>query len=471
LYQAADKAGMSEKTARKYLKRGQLPSELERVRSWQTRANPFKKDWRLIEELLEENSGLEAKTIFDWLQRTEPGRYQDGQLRTLQRHLKVWRMEYGPKREVMFSQIHLPGERAQSDFTSLNELKITIRGQLFEHMAFHFVLTYSNWESVSICYSESFESLSGGLQNALWELGAVPKYHQTDQLSAAVQKLGHPDEFTQRYDALLRHYGLIGKKIQVGAANENGDVEQSHHRLQRAIDQSLMLRGSREFMSIEDYETFLKTIVEQRNLARRDRLNDELLCLRSLPHKKLDQTKWVTKRVTQSSTIRIETNTYSVHSRLIGETLRVGVKANSIELWVAQKCVARFPRLRGKHKHRISYRHIIHSLYRKPGAFAQYQYKDDLYPSSWFRKAYDWLSEYTPSKASKYYLEILYLAATVSEEGVEKAIKWLLDESEPISPDSINALLSSRATLPDPKQVHIQAVHLQSYDQLIGALA
>ena len=246
--------------------------------------------------------------------------------------------------------------------------------------------------------------------------------------------------------------------------------------LYQAADKAGMSeKTARKYLKLEQLPSELERVRSWQTRAnpfKKDwRLIEELVCLRSLPHKKLDQTKWVTKRVSQSSTIRIETNTYSVHSRLIGETLRVGVKANSIELWVAQKCVARFPRLRGKHKHRISYRHIIHSLHRKPGAFAQYQYKDDLYPSSWFRKAYDWLSEYTPSKASKYYLEILYLAATVSEEGVEKAIKWLLDESEPISPDSINALLSSRATLPDPKQVHIQAVHLQSYDQLIGALA
>ena len=120
-------------------------------------------------------------------------------------------------------------------------LNVTIEGQKFEHLAYHFVLTYSNWETVTLCFSESFESLSAGLQNALWQLGGAPEEHRTDSLSAAVNNLKDPDEFTARYQGLLDHYGLRATHTQAGKANENGDVEQSHYRFKTAVDQELML--------------------------------------------------------------------------------------------------------------------------------------------------------------------------------------------------------------------------------------
>ena len=142
----------------------------------------------------------------------------------------------------------------------MDNLGVTIGGERFDHMIYHFVLTYSNWETGTICFSESFESLSEGLQNALWELGGVPHIHQTDRLSAGVQKMSSPEEFTQRYNGLLRHYGLEGRKIQSGKANENGDIEQRHNRFKKAVEQSLMLRGSKDFADREEYEEFLKKL-------------------------------------------------------------------------------------------------------------------------------------------------------------------------------------------------------------------
>ena len=189
-----------------------------------------------MREQVATNPGLEAKTLFEALQRKYPGQFADGQLRTLQRRIKRWRATEGPEREVFFAQQHVPGRLGQSDFTHMNELGITIGGQSFPHMLYHFVLTYSNWEAVTVCYSESFESLSEGLQNALWELGGVPLEHRTDRLSTAVNNVSEEREFTARYEALLRHYRMAGQKIQTGKANENGDVEQRHHRLKRAVE-------------------------------------------------------------------------------------------------------------------------------------------------------------------------------------------------------------------------------------------
>ena len=218
----AAKSGMSENTARKYLRQRKLPSQKKQERTWRTREDPFEEDWSEVQLKLEINPGLEAKTLFEWLQRTCPGRYSDGQVRTLQRRIRQWRALEGPAKEVFFNQHHKPGELCESDFTHMSGLGITINGIPFNHLLYHFVLTYSNWEAGTICFSESFESLSAGLQNALWELGGIPLMHRTDKLSAAVQKLDKPgkDEFTRRYRALLRHYGLTGQKIQTGKANE-----------------------------------------------------------------------------------------------------------------------------------------------------------------------------------------------------------------------------------------------------------
>jgi hypothetical protein len=155
---AAAKAGMAEKTARKYRDQEALPSQLAMPHTWRTRKDPFEGVWPWIQAQLEINTGLEAKTLFEAIQRDCPGKYQDGQLRTLQRRVKIWRATQGPAREVYFPQVHHPGVLCESDFTHMNDLGVIIEGVPFDHMIYHFVLTYSNWEAGTICFSESFGS-------------------------------------------------------------------------------------------------------------------------------------------------------------------------------------------------------------------------------------------------------------------------------------------------------------------------
>jgi hypothetical protein len=210
LSQAAAKANMDEKTARKYRRLGRPPSELAKPHLWVTRPNPFAEVWPEVCDLLALHPGLQAKTIFADLQRRYPGRFADGQLRTLQRHSRRWRALSGPAKEVFFAQVHEAGRLAASDFKDLSSLGVTIGGQRFDHLVYHFVLTYSNWETVTVCFSESFESLSEGLQNALWELGGVPQRHRTDRLSTAVNNMADSRAFTERYQGLAvqRYEGL-----------------------------------------------------------------------------------------------------------------------------------------------------------------------------------------------------------------------------------------------------------------------
>jgi hypothetical protein len=169
----------------------------------------------------------------------------------------------------------------------MGELNITSGGQSFPHLLYHFVLTYSNPEDVTLCYSESFESLSDGLQNALWELGCVPLHHRTDRMSLAVNNASDEREFTGLYGALLRHYNNDG------AEDSAAQGERERRRI----------FGTQP----PDWRT-------ARSAARR-----------------------------------------------------------------------RDRGLRGRGKHRVDYRHIIHWLVRKPGAFENYRYRDELFPPSRFR--------------------------------------------------------------------------------------
>ncbi len=468
--QAAIKSGMDEKTARKYLNSGRLPSELESDRTWRTHKDSFFSVWSELKEKLEVNPGLEAKTLFEYLQREYPGQFQDGQLRTLQRHIKRWRATAGPPKEVFFPQEHHPGILSQSDFTHMSSLEITIKGLPFDHLLYHFVLTYSNWETGSICFSESFESLSEGLQSALWTLGGVPVTHQTDRLSAAVQNTTDERGFTPRYQGLLRHYGLKGQKIQPRKANENGDVEQSHHRFKRAVDQSLMIRGSRDFETRAAYESFLEKLFTQRNRGKQIRFEEDRALLKALPLRRLDSVKHLKVRVTRNSTIRVNNNTYSVNSRLINEHVDVRLYMDHVEVWYAEACVEKMPRLRGEDRHRINYRHIIDWLVRKPGAFANYCYRDDLFPSTTYRLAYDLLKKSGSRRYEKQYLNILHLAAKESESRVEAAILHLLEKEERISFETIEALVASELpeqTFNRVREIMIAPVDIEQYDQLI----
>lgn len=466
---AASRAGMDAKTARKYRLLGKLPSEIKPMdRDWRTHPDAFAEVWPGLELLLEANPGLLAKTLFADLQRRFPGRFADGQLRTLQRRLKCWRAEHGPAKEVFFSQLHHPGRLAASDFTHCTELGVTINGCPFPHMIYHFVLTYSNWETGSICFSECFESLSEGLQNALWELGGVPQVHRTDRLTAAVQPgVEGPESFKRRYQALLGHYSLQGQAIQAGKGNENGDVEQGHNQFKRALDQALMLRGSRDFLTRDDYRAFLQQMFQQQNAGRAARLGEERPLLRPLPNHRLEVCKRLKARVESGSLIRVEGNIYSVPSRLIGEQIEARLYAEQVEVWYGQKLLERLPRLRGRGRHQVRYWHVIDWLVRKPGAFADYRYRGDLFPSSRFRMAYDMLLERKPDRADKEYLRILHLAARESESGVEAVLAVMLEEGGPLDAAAVAERLRQQVQVKQAVDVTVPPVDLSLYDALL----
>jgi hypothetical protein len=465
---AAFKTGMDRKTARRYRDMGKLPSERDRTRDWRTRPDPFDGVWQEVTVYLEAEPALQAKTLFEWLQTRYPGRFEDGQLRTLQRRVQHWRATVGPAKEIFFAQEHVPGRLCASDFTSMNDLGVTIGGQPFDHLLYHCVLTYSNWESVTICFSESFESLSDGLQNALWELGGVPERHRSDRLSAAVNNLSDEREFTRRYQELMAHYGLVMEKTNPASGHENGDAESSHRHFKSAVGQTLLLRGSRDFASRTDYLGFLRAVTRRRNTGRQKRLAEERARLRPLPERRLESCKRLPVTVAKGSVIHVHRNVYSVHSRLLGQRVEVRIYAEHLEVWYGQQCVEQLPRLRGRDKHCINYRHIIDWLVRKPGAFAGYRYRDDLFPTSRFRMAYDALCERGAGQAVREYLQILQLAARESEALVDDALRVLLAKEEALSSAAVAEFVHRQQAAPPATEVSVVVTDLASYDGLLS---
>ena len=468
---AAMKAGMDRKTARRYRDLGELPSEqLRGERTWLTRSDPFDDDWPEIETMLAAASGLEAKTIFDDLVARRPGVYEPGQLRTLQRRVKRWRALQGPEKNLFFAQEHRPGEAMQTDFTNCDELEVSILGVLFPHLLCHSVLPHSNWQWATICRSESLPALRKSVQLALQALGGLPEFHQTDNSTAATHHIGGGKRiFNEAYERWTKHVGMKPRTTAVAQKEQNGDVEALNGALKRRILQHLMLRGSRDFESIKAYGAFVHDIMHKTNLTRGARLAAEREVLTTLPASWFPDYVEADVWVTPWSTVRVSYNTYSVPSRLIGERLRVRIHDDLIEVWFGQQCQLAIPRLRGRNGHRIDYRHVIWSLVKKPGAFARYRYREDLFPTLVFRRAYDALAAVNIERiADLEYIRILHLAASTTEADVELALQLALDQGIPPVLDTIRGLVRPHAQ-PLPT-VHIGEPSLVSYDQLLLAV-
>lgn len=465
---AALRSGMDRKTARKYVEQGQLPGAMKSPRGYRTRADPFGQDWDWLEAQLQEAPSLEAKILFEALQARHPGRYQDGQLRTLQRQLKRWRAEHGPEREVFFAQAHRPGEAMQLDFTHATELGITIAGVPFEHMLCHTVLPYSNWQAATVCLSESYLALKRGVQDAVFRMGRVPLYWQTDNSTSATHHLpGGKRDFNEEYRAFIEYLGMTPRTTGIGQKEQNGDIEAANGALKRRVIQELLLRGSSDFDTVEVYETWLQEVVRRRNVGRQSRFDEERAAMRKLDVARLSEFVEMAVTVTSWSTVRIKHCTYSVPSRLIAERVRVRVYERKLEVYYAERLQLRTERLKGRHRHRINYRHVIWSLVQKPGAFARYRYREEMFPSLTFRRAFDVISAAAPdTRGDLQYLRLLHLAAATSEVEVEAAIAQLLGEGLCPDSDQVKELLGQcQVEVPD---IEPYQPELESFDALLG---
>lgn len=473
---------MDRKTARKYVGLGKMPSEMKVSRGYRTRKDPVSAaDWAWAEEQLRASALLEGKTLFGMLQERSPGCYDEGQLRTVQRKVRVWRATKGPEKEVFFAQEHRPGEAAQTDFTHGTELGVTILGVAFVHLLCNFVLPYSNWQWVTVSLSESIAALRRGVQAAMFRLGHHPTWHQTDNSTAATHREGNERVFNRDYAAMIAHFGMKPRTTGVGEKEQNGDVESSNGALKRSITQRLIVRGSSDFQSVEAYERWLAADpVERANRGRHTRLLVELAAMPKLAVSRLVEFIERDVTVTSWSTIRVDHNTYSVPSRMIRHTVRVRIHARHIEVFIAQKKQFDIERLEGRYGHRINYRDVIWSLVQKPGAFARHKYREEFFPLGKpasipgkelvFRRAYDAITGTHPSTANDLvYLRILLLAATTSEADVESALSLLLDAGEVPDVQAVKELIGKKHDVASPPSIDILTPDLMPYDVLLSA--
>ena len=271
---------------------------------------------------------------------------------------------------------------------------------------------------------------------------------------------------TQRYAALLEHYGLQATRTNPRSSHENGVAEQAHYRLKTALAQALIIRGSRDFPSVAGYSAFVQGVVDKSNRRVQGKLDVERPYLRSLPQAAVPEyTTWRTK-VKKWSTIRVTNKTYSVPSRLCGHEVKVHQYADYLEVYYKDHMVERLERVRGEHKSRIDYRHIIWSLVRKPGAFARYRFREHLFPTPVFRQAYDALGRWHGGRTDVEYVRILHLAASTLEARVERALSQLL-----LTGRSFDYATVQELAAPTPPQIpqlpSLSAPDLKVYDALL----
>jgi transposase InsO family protein len=417
---AAARAGFSARTARRLEADPALPSQRVRGVRRRTRPDPLAGVWaEEIVPLLCAAPHLRGTTMLQELQRQHPGRFPDSVLRTLQRRIAHWRATEGPDRELIFRQEHPPGEQALSDFTDASSLGVMIAGEPFRHLLYHFWLAFSGWQHVkAIQGGESFTGLTEGLQEALWQLGGVPGTHRTDRLSAAYRNLGNEDDAAAGYKAFCAHYGLEPTRNNPGASHENGSVEAAHGHLKTGLREALDLRGSRDFPDLAGYQAFLAEFVRGRNARRRAELQLELKVMRPLPRFKTTDFSLATVTVTRSGTISVRGVLYTVPSRLVGSRLKVHIYDDRLSCWLGMTQVLELPRRhrprRGAQRVRVvDYRHLVGSLIRKPQAFRRSVFRDELFPRTVFRRAWELLdARLEPRQACRVYVGLLHLAAT-----------------------------------------------------------
>jgi hypothetical protein len=472
---AAAKASFSTSTAYRFEKDPRLPSQ-KKARRERRRPDPLADIFAAeIVPMLQAAPGLRSVAIFEEMLRRHPDLGM-GIRRTLERRIRAWRALYGQEQEVIFRQIHKPGDVGLSDFTDMSNLGITVAREPLEHQLYHFRLAYSGFEHAHVVLGgESFVALAAGLQNALWSLGGAPREHRTDSLSAAFHNLDREarNDLTARYEDLCAHYRMTPIRNNRGIAHENGAIEGPHGHLKRAIADALLMRGTSDFDDLAAYRRFIDESVGRRNARKGKRIDLERAELQELPDRRTSDYEQVSVRVTSSGGFTLRKVFYTVPSRLIGHRLRVHLYDDRLEVFIGGTLLMTLPRGRahasGKHGQVVNYRHVIHSLRRKPMALLNLVYRDQLFPRQAYRQTFDALLERLPEKqACRIMVDLLALA---HERGCEAELAALLaaDLQAGRLPD-MTAIATHFA--PDPARVPHVVVHLvplNLYEDLVGS--
>lgn len=471
---SAMKSGMARNTARKHLRQADPTEQKNAPHTWRTRPDPLEGIWGRAAMMLEQAPELEAKMLFEHLGEECPEQAEGGQLRTFQRRVRQWRLKHGGEREVFFTQDPQPGEVLAVDWTDMRALGTTVAGRKLEHLMFHGVLPFSNWEWAVRCRSESLLALRTGLKQSFGRLGKVPRQLLIDNSSTATHRLGSDGErrgFNAEFLSICEHYGIEPRTTNVGCPHENGNCESMHGHFKRRLEQHLLLRGSRDFASDGDYDRFIFEVLEKANALRAMAVSQELAAMRDHTAAELPDYEERMVTVNNNSTIRVHKMTYSVPSNLIGSRIKARIYETRIVLLNGRDELGELPRHGGDRGAVIDYRHVIGWLVRKPGAFAQYRWRECMFPSLAFRAAYDRLCRTQEvDKADRQYLELLRLAASEGTAAVSNTVEELLAQPHgEISAQEVQAMLETYRDL--ALRVRDRApleVSLDEYDALLG---
>lgn len=470
---AAAKSGLSTATGYRIENDPRLPSQKKTPRG-RRRPDPLKGVWDAeIIPMLQATPDLRVVAIFEEISRRHP-EIAPCVRRTLERRIRTWRAQNGPERDVIFRQEPVPGRLGLSDFTDMGELNISVAGTLLNHRLYHFRLAFSGFEHAHVILGgESYVALAEGLQNALWELGGVPEQHRTDSLSAAFRNLTREarEDLTQRYEALVAHYGMEPTRNNLGVAHENGAIESVHGHLKRAIADALLLRGSRDFTDLLAYRRFIDEIVGRQNARNRKRIEVERAVLKKLPERRTTDYEEAAVRVTSSGGFVLRRVFYTVPSRLIGHRLRVHLYDDRLDCFLGGTLMmtlrrGRPPQVSGKRNHVVDYRHVIHALRKKPMALLNLVYRDQLFPRAAYARAFEvLLAKEGEKRACRVTVSLLALAHDrACEAELADAIEADLDAGRLPDPAQLRERFQpDAAAIPD---VTVELAPLSSYDEL-----
>ena len=457
------------KSVRKYVDKNVAPATAsKKPREQPTRTAPLDEFWPEIKTLLENDSRLKPYAIFEFFIDKYPNKFEHSWRRTLERRIGQWKLEQQIEKNVVCSQIHQAGDVLAYDFTELASLNITVASQSWRGLLFHATLTQSNWEYGELCLSESYEAVVSGVQNAFLKLGGVTRRLRSDSLTAAVNNLNSKHAFQNGYRLFLEHFGVNGHRINVRQPQENGDCESSHGHLKDYLDQALRLLGSRNFESLDQLRTFIDEQLTKRNAKRREAISRERALLAPLPTTLFPTFTQVELQVPTTSVIRLKQNSYSVPSYLIGLKLQSRIHGDHIEIWQPGRKLFEMPRLIGKDQVWFDYRHVIDSLVRKPGGFANYRYREHMYPTIWFRKAFDIaVAQHGELPGIKCYLKLLYLAKHHGQDNVETELRQVLESAVTIDPKSIESKIDKTSPASLVEDPYVEQPELDTYDDLL----
>jgi transposase InsO family protein len=469
---AAAKSGFSAASGYRLEKDPRAPSSKKSPRD-RRRPDPIAGVWDSeVVPMLEAAPGLRAVAIFDEVRRRHP-ELGDGVRRTMERRIRAWRALFGPEQEVMFRQVHEPGRMGLSDFTDMGDLMITVAGQALDHRLYHFRLVYSGFEHAHVVLGgESYVALAEGLQNALWALGGAPREHRSDSLSAAFRNLDRDarEDLTLRYDALCAHYGMEPTRNNTGVAHENGSVESSHGHLKKTVEDAVLLRGSRDFADLAAYRRFIDEVTGRHNTKFGPRIDVERAALKELPGRRTADYEEAIVTVTSSSGFVLRKVFYSTPSRLIGHRLRVRLYDDRLDVYLGASLQMTMPRGRassdGKHGHVVDYRHVIHSLKRKPMALLGLVYRDKLFPRQAYSRAFEAMVAKLPARvACRTMVDLLALAHDrACEAELAEHLSQELDDGRLPDMKILRALFTPDiAALPE---ITVSHTPLSLYDEL-----